>query len=295
MEYKAFTEYFAGMVKEKLGEDYDVRLTEVVKNNQVTLHGVAIMGKQEKVVPTIYLEGFYARYLQGEKQEELAEELVSFYYQNSFCPKLDTDKFGVFSEVKDSIYYRLVNYEMNENLLKEQPHLRWNDLAVTFYYVLETAGEGRASVTIKKPYLEMWGIEEEELYRTAHENMQRKKPEILMTMKEILEEMMSGQLSEEYHVPMYVLTNTEKLYGAATLLYSHKIKELADRLKNDLLIIPSSVHEVLLMEDGAEQDYDWLRSIVKEVNRSQVEPDEVLAESLYRYVWEKEKIEEIVS
>lgn len=295
MEYKAFTEQLAGMVKEKLGEDYDVRLTEVVKNNQVTLHGVVIMGKQEKIVPTIYLESFYARYLKGEKQEELAEELVSFYHQHGFYPKFDTDKFGVFSEVKDSIYYRLVNYEMNENLLKEQPHLRWNDLAVTFYYVLEIAGEGRASVTIKKSYLEMWGIEEEELYRTACENMRRKKPEILTTMKELLEEMMSGQLSEEYRVPMYVLTNTDKLYGAATLLYSHKIKELADRLKRDLLIIPSSVHEVLLMEDGAEQDYEWLRNVVKEVNCSQVDPEEVLSENLYRYVWEQEKIEEIVS
>lgn len=295
MEYKAFTEQLAEMVKEKLGEDYDVRLTEVLKNNQVTLHGVVIMGKQEKVVPTIYLEGFYARYLQGETQEKLAEELVSFYYQHSIYPKFDTEKFGIFSEVKDSIYYRLVNYEMNESLLKEQPHLRWNDLAVTFYYVLEVDGEGRASVTIKRPYLKMWGIEEEELYRTARENMQRKKPEILVTMKELLDEMMSGQLSEEYCVPMYVLTNTEKLYGAATLLYSNKIKELADRLKSDLLIIPSSVHEVLLMEDGAEQDYEWLRSIVKEVNRSQVEPEEVLSGNLYRYVREKEKIEEIVS
>ena len=104
---------------------------------------------------------------------------------------------------------------------------------------------------------------------------------------------MKKHLSEEYRVPLYVLTNKDKMYGASALLYSGQLKILAEKLQSDLLILPSSVHEVLLLEDDREQDYAFYREMVREVNGSQVEPDEVLSENIYRYDRVKESIEEI--
>ena len=52
---------------------------------------------------------------------------------------------------------------------------------------------------------------------------------------------------EESSIPLYALTNKEKIFGASAMLYSEKVKELADKLHSDLLIIPSSLHETLLI------------------------------------------------
>ena len=44
------------------------------------------------------------------------------------------------------------------------------------------------------------------------------------------------------------LTNTEKLYGASAILYPNILSYFAKRLKADLYLLPSSIHEVLLLE-----------------------------------------------
>ena len=114
-----------------------------------------------------------------------------------------------------------------------------------------------------------------------------------MPLPDIIEEM-TGERPEPASVTdLYVLTNRDKLYGASAMLYSDKAKELADRLGADLLILPSSVHEVLILPDDRTQEYDFYRNMVKEVNTTQVEPEEILSYSLYRYSREKEEIVEI--
>lgn len=79
------------------------------------------------------------------------------------------------------------------------------------------------------------------------------------------------------------------------MLYSEKLGRLAERFGCDLLILPSSIHEVLLIPDDHVKDYDFYRQMVEEVNRTQVEPEEVLSYRLYRYCRKNEEIEEIIS
>ena len=63
----------------------------------------------------------------------------------------------------------------------------------------------------------------------------------------------------------------------------------------DLLILPSSIHEVLLIPDDHQKGYDFYMKMVDEVNRTQVEPEEVLSYKLYRYSKNKAEVEEIFS
>lgn len=98
----------------------------------------------------------------------------------------------------------------------------------------------------------------------------------------------------ESSMPLYVLTNRERIFGASAMLYSDKVRKLAEELNTDLLILPSSVHEVLLLPDDKAQNYDFYRQMVSEVNRTQVDPEEVLSFNLYRYDREKAEIEAIV-
>ena len=102
-------------------------------------------------------------------------------------------------------------------------------------------------------------------------------------------------MGEYTFIQMYVLTYQETVYGGAAMLYSDQMKKLAERWQMDLLILPSSIHEVLLLPDDGQNEYAFYRQMVEEVNTTQVEPEEVLSYSLYRYCREKAEIEEILS
>ena len=82
---------------------------------------------------------------------------------------------------------------------------------------------------------------------------------------------------------MYVLSNRERLYGASAMLYSHRLEALADNMDRNLFILPSSVHEVIILPDEGEGDPAYLVNTIKEVNETQVEPDEVLSDKLYYF------------
>lgn len=295
MDFNVFVENIVDLLRKKMGEGYEIKVTKVTKNNDIRLTGVILMKESDNISPTIYLEGLYADYQNGTAMEELVEKIISFHQKQMPDSDLDMDFFQDFKQVKDRIFYKLVSFEKNRRLLEKLPHYRWHDLAIIFYYAMEEEKVGRASITIHHHHLTMWGQSVDTLYRVAQGNMKNGKPELLVSMKDLLAEMVGLQLGENTYIPMYVLTNREKLYGAAALLYSERMKELADRWQSDLLILPSSVHEVLLLPDDGQNEYAFYRQMVEDVNTTQVEPEEVLSYSLYRYRRENAEIEEIFS
>lgn len=293
MDFNVFVENIVDLLQKRMGDAYEIKATKVTKNNDIELTGVMIMRESDHISPTIYLEGLYEEYQNGAAIERLAENMMTFYNEHMPDNDLNLDFFMDFEQVRDRIFYKLVSYEQNSKLLEKLPHYRWHDLAIIFYYAMEEKKIGRASITIHRHHLDMWGQSLDCLYRAARKNMRTGLPELLVSMKELLAQTTGIELGKDTYLPMYVLTNREKTYGAAALLYSEKMKELADQWQSDLIILPSSIHEVLLLPDDGQNEYDFYRQMVKEVNTTQVEPEEVLSYSLYRYRREKSEIEEI--
>ncbi len=292
MEFIEFTDRIAELLQQKMGDGYTATVTKVLKNNDVTLTGIVIMEKNDSVSPTIYLEEQYRQYQDGDSVEKIVEEIAALYEHQTRSVKLDMDFFRDYVLVKERICHKVINYEKNRKLLQDVPYFRWHDLAVVFYYAMREKALGKASILIHNSHLDMWGQQAEEVYRTARRNMKEHMPDILVSMQELLKELAGIQMGES-STALYVLTNKEKVFGASAMLYSEKIKELADRLGSDLLILPSSVHEVLLLPDDGIQSYDFYRRMVNEVNMTQVDLEEILSFNLYRYDREKEEIEMI--
>lgn len=294
MDFNVFVDNIVALLKEKMGEDYEIKVTKVVKNNDIHLTGVIMMKKADSVSPTIYLEELYQEYCAGTDIQEIVDKIAELYEAQLRDIKLDMNFFSDFKYVKGRIFHKIIHYEKNKKLLEDVPHFKWCDLAVVFYYAMEEEILGKASVLIHNNHLDMWEQSVDALYRIAQENMRRSMPEMLVPMWELIESITGGRSEGAEDIRMYVLTNRDKLYGASAMLYSDKIRELADKLQSDLLILPSSVHEVLLLPDDREKEYDFYRRMVEEVNTTQVEPEEILSYSLYRYVREKAEIEEII-
>ena len=293
MNFKEFTEKIVLLVRERLGDTYKVTLTKVLKNNDIRLTGIVIMKQSDSMSPTIYLEESYQRYQDGVSIQKIVEGIMVLYKAHARNLKLDMDFFRDFSLVENRICHKIINYEKNQELLQDIPWFRWHDLAVTFYYAMEEAAFGRASVMIHNNHLDMWGQSAEEIYRIARRNMRFRMPDVLLPMNKVLEEMLGTKVNKR-EMSLYVLTNRDKLFGASAMLYSEKMKLLAENLHTDLLILPSSVHEVLLLPDDHKQEYDHYRKMVQEVNTTQVDPEEILSFGLYRYDREKAEIQEIL-
>lgn len=293
MNYKMFTDKIVELLQEKMGADCTVTVTEVLKNNNVSLTGIVVMKESDNVSPTIYLEEPYRQYQDGTALQEIVDEIAALYEKHAHNVKLDMDFFREFSLVKNRIYHKVINFEKNRKLLEDVPYFRWHDLAVIFYYAMEEASFGRATIMLHNTHLDMWGQPAEEVYRIARENMRQNMPELLVPMQKLLEDV-AGIRAGERELPLYVLTNKSRMFGASAMLYSDKIGELAMQLDTDLLILPSSVHEVLLLPDDRVQEYDFYREMVREVNTTQVDPEEILSFNLYRYDRGKAEIEEIL-
>ena len=290
MGFDAFAENIAELLKERMGDGYTVTLTKVLKNNGVRLTGVVIAKETDGVFPTFYLEGLYQKHQEGGVSlQEAADEVMASYGGHAGI-KLDMGYFREFPMVEGRIFHKLIHYEKNRELLQDVPHIKWNDLAVVFYHSLEEKALGKTSVLLHDSHLVMWGKTAEEIYRTAQRNMKLRKPEILLSMKEVLEGMLGARLEAEMP-PLYVLSNRERMFGASAVLYSEGLERLAGRLGTDLLVLPSSVHEVLLLPDDQCRPNAFYRQMVGEVNATQVAPEEVLSDSLYRYSREKGEIE----
>ena len=290
MDFKLFTNEIVEMLQEKLGAECTVTVTEVLKNNNVSLTGIVVMKESDNVAPTIYLEEPYRQYQDGSTLQEIVDEIATLYEKQTHNVKVDMDFFRDFSMVKDRIYHKVINYDKNRKLLEDIPYFRWHDLAIIFYYAMEEAAFGRASIMLHNSHLDMWGRSAEEVYCVAKENMRQSMPELLMPMQKLLEDV-AGIKAGERDLPLYVLTNKSRMFGASAMLYSNKIGELATKLNSNLLILPSSVHEVLLLPDDQVQEYDFYKEMVREVNTTQVDPEEILSFNLYRY---EREIEEII-
>ncbi|MBR5376002.1 MAG: hypothetical protein IK139_01865 [Lachnospiraceae bacterium] len=285
MDFNVFCEKVRDKVRDICGPDFDVSVRDTLKNNSVVLRGIVIMGKDSNVAPSIYLESFYTDFCDGKDLDDIVNEILKVYSNNRTCGDLDVNLFSNYEEVKDRITYKLVNYDSNLEMLSTLPHRRFLDLAVIYLVILGETPQGHATVTIHDEHMEHWQTSEEELWRLACENTPRLAKPQIMSLCEMVSRMMGEEAAESIPADagMYVLTNSSRINGASCILYDDVVSGFAGGLGKDLYIIPSSIHEVILMPADAFPDVDRMLEIIKEVNSTQVSQEEILSYRLYRY------------
>lgn len=296
MEMKDFAEKVCAAVAEELGSEYEVEVKKVRKNNGISLYGLQILGRDQNVAPTIYLEPFWEGYSSGVSFAEITRGLLDMYQGNVPKGSINMEFYRHYEMVKDRICYRLIGRKENK-FIKDIPHIEFLDLAVCFYYALNLDEEelGEGSILVHNAHMEKWGVDTEELLRQAQSNTPRLFPWEYIALEKIMAEI-ARQEGEELipgsplPVPMKVLSNSRRMYGASCMLYPGVLAGIAAEEKNDLYIIPSSLHELILLPDDGEVSADELKKMIYDVNRTHVIPEDVLSDSLYYYDREKEDI-----
>lgn len=289
MNFENFIKEIEERVAEATGEV--VKATKVMKNNGVELQGITVYSTDSKIHSTIYLERYYEDFKFGRTIVDITEAITNIYNEGKRQNNADVMFLYNFEAIKNRIVYKVINANANAELLKHVPHQKIHDLAKVYYIELASRGEGvRASVLIKNPLLKEWGVDEAEVSALAEKNTEVLCPAKIVFMPDILGELGAG-LENDDSVRMYVVTNEKNYNGAAAIFYENTLKEFADFLKSDLYILPSSLHECILLPAKKGMDVKGLKEMVHEVNRTQVEKEEVLSDSVYTYNRETNTIE----
>lgn len=162
---------------------------------------------------------------------------------------------------------------------------------VPVLYIVRISEVEIGNIKITNKMLEMWGISAEELDNQAMDNMKTDGYQVkgmrCMLQETCLE--MMGDIVEEEDEVMYVLTNKEKYFGAAGIFFC---AELFQKVigTNNFYILPSSVHELILVKDDGECDMQELNAMVRCVNEEQVDIDERLSDHEYYYDWKQNRV-----
>ena len=300
MTYHNFETEVMTLVKDKLPEGYSAIIKRICKNNGIVLHGLIINNGHTNISPTIYLDYYYDEYDKGRSIEELADEIMVQYERFSLDDDFDISVFTDYEKCKENISYKLINYEKNKELLKDVPHIIYLDLAIVFYCLLTNDVLQSSSILIRNSHLKLWDISVDTLFEVASGNTPKLLQSDIRNLSDIVndyykknsswsEEGDSGVVTAEEQEqlipdsPMYVLTNKIKLYGACCILYKNLLEEFAKKIDKNLYIIPSSIHEVLLIPDSEEYTKSSLSELVREVNATQLEPEEILSDHVYYY------------
>lgn len=301
-------ENFSKEIKEVLEQKTECKVEEmqVRKNNGVMLYAISLKDDGINIAPTIYLEKYFEEYREcGCSIEKVAEKIMEIYYRYRFEHNIEMDFFNCYESAKNRIVYKLINYEKNKELLEEIPFIKFQDLAIVFYYLADVGEFKNATILIHNKHLEGWGVSTEEIYNVARENTPKLLKYRLQGMMQVLKGLIDDDVftedeMEEYvqelikidESGLYVLNNSSKLFGAGTILYGGVLKEFADKMQSNLFILPSSVHEVVLISDGEQHiGKEKLKKMVMEVNEMAVEPEEFLSDSIYYYDRNTDKIE----
>ncbi|WP_026835803.1 DUF5688 family protein [Eubacterium xylanophilum] len=294
MTIENFTNCILKNMKQRF-KDCDVIDTTTLKNNGIELNGIVFNREGVSISPCIYIDDLYEKYDKGEVSLQQVCEEVSQRYDSS----LDFDKEYTNLDVRlencrDRIIYKLISYDDNEEMLKDIPYIPFLDFAIIMLVVVKIDKRGMHSIKVDNKLLEKWKVTIGELYSIAKDNTMKILPPKVKKLGSIMSEILGEdyelvERAKEDSLNMYVVTNEFGIYGASAIIYDHLIEELAERLGDDLLILPSSIHEMLVMVDNNRGSYEVVSDMIRDINDEFVDKEEILSDHPYIYSRSKRK------
>lgn len=203
--------------------------------------------------------------------------------------------------ISQRIVFCLTNPRLNKSFLKDHPHRTWNDLSIVYRIVVGKCSSTLSSFLITHQIAEQIGLQEDELYELALKNTPRLLPMDSNSFKEVMMDLLEKTMTDrgdidnlnldltDYECYPFggnlVISNDVKIDGSAVMLYPDALSELANQCNSDFYVLPSSRHEVIIVEtDGfCLEEAKELQKMVNEVNLTSVKRNDLLSSSVYYY------------
>lgn len=274
-------------------ENAKVEIETVQKINK-KLEGLKFVTENSKVCPIYYMDNLYKDYLSnGNFDLTMVELIEKLKFSEMERPDFDLD----FNKIKDKVILELVNSENNKGLLEYIPHRNIADLSVIYRWIIDAKNYGITSAIVTNQVAEEINLSENDLFKSASENLKKTSPATIKSLEEVVMGIMNDQPEKndqgiEIDDPgsIYVISNTRKQYGAAAILDTELMSNIAEQMDSNIYIFPSSIHECLLVSDRFGEP-EQLQQMVREVNSTEVDIKDKLSDNLYVFNKDTKKIE----
>ena len=303
MNFEEFINTIKDTIKEYLPEDYRDAEVNILENRKLNTNytGLTVTREGDTLAPTINLNNLFDSYSKHPEHSITAvmQEVASVIQHTP--ETFDIGRIMDYDRVKKNLFMRLSAVEKNKDLLEHAPHIRKEDLAITFHIMLDQSDKGTATTMINDNMMEAYGIDLDQLYQDALlnspvicpaqiENMGEALSRMMIEdMKsagappEVIQEMEKDLKESNKDNPMTIITNDRLVDGASAIFYPGVMDLVGERMQGDYFILPSSVHETLVVPDDGRVSLQELTDMVKEVNMTQVNPEDQLTDQVYHY------------
>lgn len=298
---KEFYDEIINAIREEIPEEIrdmmEVDIREFVKANDTVLHGVVIKGPEQDIVLTIYIEDCIKQLPEDFATKDLAEAIISLYQVGMReAPAVESLSLE-FDDIKDKLVVQLAEVDRNRDRLKEFAYKPLdNGMVMLAYVVVQEDERGSMRFAVTKDIVEGQNYDIDKMFETAMKNNEP----VLVDTKDVIftevvkevQNLFDKETNDKLPHSMYTLTNSSTNLGAAALYYPDVQKRIADMLQNSYFVLPSSIHEVMILPCSVNDNPEFLRKMVKEANETVVNPQEVLSDRVFVYDREKERLVE---
>ncbi len=283
MQMDEFQEELIKLLKEEMGDHVEISVNNVLKNNDTALRGLLFKSPDSNVAPTFYVDDFYKDYQEGTEISTIVDSLVEWYDRYKISTPVDMSFYEDFDSAKEYLFCKVINFEANRNYLESVPYERFMDLAIIPYCCRTDSIFGDYGVTVKQDHMELWGVSAEEVLSIAKENTRNFVEYSMVPIEKVLAEMGFVTELENESIGMYVVMNRRRMFAAACLIFSEVLEEFGNKLGEQYYILPSSVHELILVKYDKRMDIEELHNMVREVNEQEVPVTDILSNHAYLY------------
>lgn len=279
--YEEFKQELINQVSEIMGNQKNVKVIAVQKNNHEMKEGIIIQEAGVDSAPVIYMQELYKQYLDDVDMEWCIEQIMLAEAGKYLIDEKEIIR--PWDEAKDKIEMQLIKKEWNEEQLRDMPYMEFLDFAIIFRIVFNKSYENMISMQITNYIMDVWNIAVEDLWQAAQKNLENEKF-IIKDMEEVVAEMLGIEIDKEnLSGSQYVMTNESKVNGAIGMLRTDLFKNFYETRKEKFYILPSSLHELIFVPEKNGLRAEELQEMVREVNRTQVERTEWLSDRVYYY------------
>lgn len=291
MEYNEFISLIEDeLTKIKLDTEV-VEVKQITRNNGIEVDSITVRDINKNIAPVIYAKDFYRSDIKESEIGVLADKIYTILKENALVDSIDTGWLMDYEKVKPKLYLRLINHEKNYKFLKSVPYDFFLDLAVCPYIDVGDICCDHSTVIVTNELLRVWGVDADKVLDDADENTNNEGVKIISFSKMVLGiDLRPGDdiapdkiMNENPIVGAEVWTNKRTLYGAVGMLYEDELKKFCKRYKSNAIIIPSSVHEIIVIPARDSSQIEMISEMIEEVNREELPESEFLSNTAYYY------------
>lgn len=301
MNKNEFINYEKAKIEEMLAENYDgeIKVTPVtvVKMNDQKVNGLSVSLDGSNVCPTIYLDAAYVAYNDGEDPNLIAERVATKVTKAAVqAPKVAPDeKVPDFSDKPISL--RLLETSRNKEFLKDIPYMEvGNGLVLICDIRVQQGDDGFYTTIVNNNLLNALGKNKQDIFRQAISQAWETDKPVLCSMESRLFGDIDTNLldnPEPVDSGMYILSNTSSIHGAAALFYPDVQQKISEVLGENYYALPSSTEEFIIVPESNGIGPNELTGMVRNANRTVVEPGQVLSDSVLKYDKEKGYLQDV--